>query len=101
MAEKREELAEFESVETFAEYLYEEERESFTYIELVELSRSVRLSVSKLIGELEGYGLRYEGREHEKEVRGFLTKNDRWTACPSHGGTGYEQISGFAGNAAR
>jgi hypothetical protein len=92
---------EFESIEAFAELLYEEEREVYTFEELMQLTTAAKVSAKRAIAELAEYGLRYAGRPHEKNVRGFTTKNDRWTACPSHGGSGYEQIAGFAGNAAR
>jgi hypothetical protein len=92
---------EFESVEALAEFLFDDERSDFTFAEVATLSRSLKVSISKLIPELEKYGLTYTERGKAVEVRGFTAKSDRWTACPSHGGSGYEQISGFAGNAAR
>ena len=91
-------LPEYESVEAFAELLYDEERSSYSYEEITMLSSCVRVSVHRLIKELEGYGLTYRGRPKKDSVRGFKSNDhNRWDGNPCSGGSGYEQIAGFAG----
>lgn len=88
---------EFASVEAFAEYLFDDERTSFTYDEVAELSRSLRISIPKLLPELATYGLSYEGRERTQRVRGFKATSNRWVDCPTYATSGGDQILGFAG----
>ena len=89
---------EYTTVERFAEFVLDDERESFTFAELHELAYQLRASWKVLLQELTSYGLALEGQAHEKKFR-TVTDNphDRWTAYPSHGGSGWEQIAGFAG----
>ncbi len=88
---------EFTSVEAFAEYLCDDERETFTFEEVAELSRRTRRSIPKLLRELADWGLRYTGRPHASGGRGFLTPSSRWLDCPTHATSGADQILGFAG----
>lgn len=92
---------EFESVETFVEFLMDEDRDSFTHVELGELAFGLQRSRCKVRADLESYGLKLVERAPERRVRGFTTSsNDRWFgpgASKSYGGSGWEQISGFAG----
>lgn len=68
---------EFASVESFVEYLTDDERETFTVEELMELSASVRKTSRVLRADLESYGLRLEPRKEFGRVRGFsMTSND-------------------------
>jgi hypothetical protein len=91
-------LPEYESIEAFAELLYDEERSSYSFEEILMLSSCLRISIHKLIKELAGYGLKYKGRPREATVRGFQSNDhNRWDGNPCGGGSGYEQISGFAG----
>lgn len=94
-------LPEHASVEAFVDYLMADERESFTYMEADLVAKGLRVATYVVIENLQGYGFRYEGRASEKRVRGFKSNNhDRWYgpgACKSHGGSGWEQITGFAG----
>jgi hypothetical protein len=89
------------SVEAYADYLMSDERESFGYVEADELARSLQVATYVVITGLQGYGLAYEGRASEKRVRGFNSNDhDRWYgpgAMRSYGGSGWEQITGFAG----
>lgn len=92
---------EYESVESFVEFCMEDDRDTFSHEDLGELAFRLRRSRSKLRAELESYGLKLAERAKERHVRGFTTSShDRWYgpgASPTHGGTGWEQINGFAG----
>jgi hypothetical protein len=81
---------EFASIREFCKFLKEDERTSFTVGELTKLSVAIRLSPGKVKTELEKKNLRFEGRPHEKKIRGFTANNhDRWIACPTYGGSGF------------
>lgn len=92
---------EYESVEAFAEFLFSDERTTFTLADVLKLAERTRTSNPKVIHELKTYGLTMEERKPEKKVRGFTTSShDRWYgpgASKTHGGSGWEQISGLAG----
>jgi len=88
---------ELASVAAFAEYLAEDERTSFGYDEVADLSRATRTSISKLLDALAERGFSYEGRSHTPAIRGFRTPSSRWIDCPTYGTTGGDQIGGFAG----
>lgn len=91
---------ETDSIEAFAEFLLDDERDSFTFDEVSVLNTKLGIRRSDIVKELEGYGLTYEPRETEKRIRGFKTSsNDRWFgpgSMDSHGGSGADQICGFA-----
>ncbi len=93
---------ELESLDAFAEYLVDDDRTSFTFDEAVSLGAAIKLSTHKVIAGLEAYGLTYVIRRPARAVRGFTSNShDRWFgpgSCPSHGGSGHEQITGFAGD---
>jgi hypothetical protein len=92
---------EYESVEAFAEFLMSDERTVFTLADVVKLAVSTRTSDPKVIAELESYGFAKEKREPPKAVRGFTSNpHDRFYgpgSCKTHGGSGWEQITGLAG----
>lgn len=95
---------ELASVDAFAEHLVEDDRTTFTYDEAVLLSEALGLScASTTIRGLRAYGLVMEERHSEKRVRGYTTSShDRYFGPGSsscHGGSGWEQIGGFAGDA--
>jgi len=77
------------------------EETEFSFVEAEKLSKDVGIHVSTIIRLGQEAGLSYSGRETVKRVRGFTTSsNDRWFgpgSSNSHGGSGWEQISGFAG----
>ena len=53
---------------------------------------------SALVRKVQQYGINVAERAVPKAVRGYTSNpNNRWAACPSHGGSGWEVISGFAG----
>ena len=93
---------EFASVETFGEFLLDEDRTEFTYEEAVLIAKNLKHSVATLvIRDLKSYGFTMTERGIPKRVRGFTTSShDRYYGPGSskmHGGSGHEQISGFAG----
>lgn len=102
MEEKPQIYPEYESIEAFVEYCLEEERETYTHIDLQELTYSLRRSHQKVRKDLEEYGLRLVYREKETSVRGIHSSSDhdRWWGPGSErtcGGSGHEQINGFSG----
>lgn len=93
---------ELESVEAYVEYLLDDERESFAFEEAVELAEALGLTIpSPVIRELKDYGLSMTPRMPERKVRGFRSNShDRFYgpgSSPSYGGSGWEQITGGAG----
>ncbi|MCR4330432.1 MAG: hypothetical protein NUV49_00935 [Patescibacteria group bacterium] len=83
------------------EFLIDDEREEFTAVDLQTLSFELRTSIVTLRVALENYGLKLAVRGTTSLPRGFnANSHDRWYgpgACKSHGGSGHEQIAGFAG----
>ena len=92
---------EHESVEAFVQFLRDDERTTFDHRDLSVLNYATRRRCGDLRKELEALGFVMILREPERDVRGFNTSsNDRWWGKGSekcHGGSGWEQISGFAG----
>ena len=93
---------ELQSVEAFGEYLLADDRTSFTFEEACTVAESLGLSIpTPVIRGLKDYGFQMVERPTEKKVRGFRSNShDRWSgpgACKSYGGSGWEQINGFAG----
>jgi hypothetical protein len=92
---------EYESVESFVQDCLDDERTTFTHEDLGELAYGLQRSRCRVRADLEGYGLTLAPRAVEKRVRGFTTSSqDRWFgpgSSNSHGGSGHEQITGFAG----
>jgi hypothetical protein len=93
--------AEYQSVEDFLEYCMDDERKVFNHVELRALALNTKTSGSKVRAELEAYGLSLGSRPNVKKTRGFSTNsNDRYYgagSCQAHGGSGKDQILGFAG----
>lgn len=94
-------LPEFQSVAAFVEYLLEDDRDGATHAELVDLSYGTRTTIAKLRRDLEAWGVTVAERPKPIVVRGFTTSShDRWYgpgAEKMHGGSGWEQITGFTG----
>jgi hypothetical protein len=89
---------EYESIETFVQYVMDDERTTFDHNDLGELACGLQRSRCKVRADLEGFGLTLAPRAFEKRVRGFTANNhNRWDGNPCGGGSGWEQISGFAG----
>lgn len=92
---------EHESIESFVEYMADDEREVFTHADVNAIAKATQTSHHKVREELESYGLRLARREKERSIRGFNSNpHDRWYgpgAERTHGGSGWEQINGFGG----
>jgi hypothetical protein len=92
---------EYKNIRSFAEFLADDDREEFSHEDLIRLNMSTRTQISVVRTELESYGFRLAVRAPERRVRGFQTNsNDRYFgpgSSPSHGGSGHEQIGGWAG----
>lgn len=97
-------LPEFKSIEAFVSFLIDDERIQYTKLEMQQLAVSVEKPEFWVSSELKAWGLSIEEQRVLKHTRGFSTSsNDRWYGPGSskmYGGSGAEQISGFAGNAA-
>lgn len=94
------EQPELESIETFVQFCMDEEHLTFSHLDLRALALNCQMSGSKVRAELEGYGLTLGERKPPKKVRGFTANNhNRWHGNPCGGGSGWEQINGFAGRA--
>ena len=91
--QRNNEAPEYKSVLTFAKYLDDDERNSFTIEEVVELNYHTYVPTGRLIKSLEVLGFSLEKREPSKRVRGFTTSShDRWYgpgSHPTHGGSGF------------
>lgn len=89
------------AVEAICEDALDNDQTSVEYTEIEAVAEEVGLHVTTLIGMVKALGLRVGPREKVKEVRGFTANShDRWHgkgSCPTHGGSGWEQIIGFAG----
>lgn len=87
---------EYESVEAFAEYLYDDDREQYNHHELCCLNARLGIRVGLLRTELEGYGLTLKHRPIERQVRGFSDNpHNRWSGNPMAGGGGGAAIYGM------
>lgn len=93
-------LPEFANIETFGQFLLDEDREEFTHEDLAALNASLNRPVREIRAELESFGFRLATRANEVQVRGFSTSsNDRWFgpgACKTHGGSGISVHTGVA-----
>ena len=93
---------EYDSVEEFAEYLIDDEQTTFTIEDIRCLNFRHQLRIQVIRAALEDWGLTYIPCPlRVPKVRGFTTNsNDRFYGPGSsrmHGGSGHEQINGFAG----
>ena len=93
---------EYESVEAFVEFCLDDERDHFTTADMQILNRVTRTRLQDVREALEGYGLRFVPRVPQRAVRGFTANpHDRWYgpgADRTFGGSGQDQISGWAGD---
>lgn len=86
------------SVLAFVEYLVDDDRTSFTATGLGDLAYSLKRSRHGLRLELETWGLSLETKPMKPEPRGFQAwDHNRYEGNPMGGGSGWEQIAGFAG----
>jgi len=88
----------YRTVEELATDIMDDDRTSFTFAEADELAETLGVLTAQVIRDLKAYGLTYDGRTTERKVRGFTTNShDRWNGNPCSGGSGWEQVTGFAG----
>lgn len=89
------------AVETLVEQTLADELTMVPFQECESLSMTVGLHVGSIVAMVKEYGLAVGPRSVPRSVRGFKTSShDRWYgpgACMTHGGSGAEQITGFAG----
>jgi len=90
------------AVNEFGESLLGDDRTTFTFQEAETLAFELGYSVATpVIRALKTLGFGMEERVPERRVRTISSNShDRWTglgSCASHGGSGWEQITGFAG----
>lgn len=92
---------EYTSVEEFVQFCMDDDRTTFNHLDLRALALNCQASGSKIRAALESYGLSLGDRAPDRKVRGFTANShDRWYgpgASRTHGGSGWEQIQGFAG----
>ena len=88
------------AVQALCEDILDNDETSVPFEDIEAAAEEVGLNVTYLVGLVKGYGLKVERAKH-KEVRGFTSNShDRWHgkgSCATHGGSGWEQIAGFAG----
>jgi hypothetical protein len=93
---------EHESIEAFVEFCVDDERDHFTTADMQAINRATHIRLQDVRKGLEGYGLRFVPREPEKRVRGWTSNpHDRFHGPGSdkmYGGSGWEQIAGWAGD---
>lgn len=90
-----------QTIESFVESCMDDDHPQFNWQHLAVLAWNLRRDRSKIRLELESYGLRFIERPNVRRIRTFKDNpHDRWFgpgSCPTHGGSGWEQIEGFAG----
>lgn len=93
-------LYEYKSIESFIQYMIDDDRCEFNHEELQLLSFNLKLSTSKIRRELESYGLKIAKRYHENNARGINSPNhDRWYgkgSSATYGGSGGGSIVGMS-----
>ena len=90
--------SDLETVETFVEACQADGTSTFDWQHLALLAWNLRKQRHQVRIELEGYGLRFVERPQVKRVRTVSSNpHDRWHGNPCGGGSGWEQITGFAG----
>lgn len=86
-----------------AEEILDNERTTFTFEEAETLALELGYALATpVIRALKALGLGMEERLPVKACRTFHSNShDRWSgkgSCPTHGGSGWQQIAGFAGD---
>ncbi len=78
------------SITAFVQFLHDEDRRTYTHEDLLALAEAAGRPTRAIRLELDGWGARLEERPFVKVVRGFSDNpNNRFQACPSHGGAAY------------
>lgn len=87
------------TVESFADFLYGEDRDTYDHRELREMCARTQQASYKVKDVLATYGLTQAKREHEKKVRGFNSNpHTLFTDLGMNAGSGGSAIMGLAGN---
>jgi len=90
-----------EALDLFVADLLDDDRTSFTFQEAEGLAAELGFSTAvEVIKGLRERGCAMDERKPAREVRGFRANNHNRFCDPAnktHGGTGWEQINGFAG----
>jgi len=88
------------TVEAFVTELVDDDQPACSFSEAERLAEDLQVHVSVVVREIRSYGIEMT-REVPKRVRGYRTSSqDRYfgPGCSkTHGGSGYEQITGFGG----
>lgn len=91
---------EYASINAFAQFLLDDDREEFSHEDLTALNQRLKIPVAAIRKELEDIGFKLALRAPEKRVRGFTTSsNDRWYgpgSIKTHGGAGIDASTGRA-----
>lgn len=89
------------AVETLVEETLADELTTVPFQECESLSMTVGIHVGSIVAMVKEYGLAVGPRSLPRVVRGFKSNShDRWYgpgSSKTYGGTGEEQITGFAG----
>ena len=87
---------EYSSIESFAQYLIDEDKSTFTHEDLTYLNFFLNITTKQIKKELESYGFKLAERKVVKYIRGFTSSsNDRWFgpgSSPTHGGAAYDKM---------
>ena len=90
-----------EALDLFRDELLEDDRTSFTFAEAEKLAGELGFSVASVVIQgLKARGFTMVERQPDRQVRGFRSNNHNRYCDPTnktHGGSGWEQITGFAG----
>lgn len=95
------ETEEYQSIEAFVEAAIEDDDLEFDWRHLAALAWNLRLGRDKIREELLRYGLCFVPKPQGRRIRTIGDNpHDRWFgpgSSPTHGGSGWEQVAGFAG----
>lgn len=89
---------EMQSIENFVEQLLEEERETCTRQEIIELSESLNLQTPQVVYALEGFGIKAAMISPEKKFRTYSDNPHNLWSSPGMncgGGSGGNSIMGL------
>lgn len=91
----------YQSIEAFVEAAIEDDELQFDWRHLAALAWNLRRSRETIRKELISYGLHFGCKPSGRRVRTIGDNpHDRWYgpgSSPTHGGSGWEQVAGFAG----
>lgn len=90
---------EFESIETFVEFLFDNDRGQYTHSELMALNARLRMLADEIKVQLGQYGLSIQHRAFVKQIRGIQSNPNAGRFEGMCGGGGGTSIIGIAGQA--